>query len=101
MNIPWLWIKNSDGKPDAMLSFSLVAFITVIFKVFFGGTTWILGKQTVTITSIDPGMITALLGPTLFSYIARRWTDAKFVDANNNGIDDRDEATTKKEGQNG
>lgn len=89
MNVAWIWIKNSEGKPDAMLSFSLIAFLVVIFKVLFGGTTWLIGAQTIAITPTDPGMVTALLGPTLFAYVARRFTGAKF-DTDGDGILDSD-----------
>lgn len=89
MNVSWVWIKNAEGKPDTMLSFSVVAFVVIIFKVLFGGTVWMLGKQTFTVIPIDPGMVAALLVPTLGSYVARRYTDKKF-DTDGDGIPDSD-----------
>jgi hypothetical protein len=91
MNVGWVWIKNSDGKPDTMLSFALVAFILVFVKVLLGGVALHIAGQVYTLTPIDAGTIGALLTPTLTAYVARRYTDRKFIDANNNGINDDDE----------
>lgn len=91
MNMKWLWIENSDGKKDTMLSFAVVAFIVILFKVLFGGSEWTIGKEVWKILPIDAATIGALLTPTLGAYVMRRYTDRKFIDANNNGVDDEDE----------
>lgn len=111
MNINWTWIKDTDGNPSATLSFAIVAFLVVITKVLFGGMSVVLGNQTFTLMPIDAGTIGALLTPTLGSYVARRWTTAKFEDLDNDGIADNEEphgslsakvvAEQKKEGENG
>jgi hypothetical protein len=91
MNIGWIWVKNSDGKPDTMLSFALVAFGLVCVKVLLGGIPFVIGGQSYTMVPIDAATIGALLTPTLTAYVVRRYTTAKFVDANNNGVNDDDE----------
>jgi hypothetical protein len=91
MNIGWIWIKNSEGKADTMLSFAVMAFGLVFVKVLFGGVPFHIGKEVYTLAPIDAATIGALLTPTLTAYVARRYTDAKFTDANNNGVNDADE----------
>lgn len=91
MNMKWLWIENSDGKKDTMLSFAVVAFIVILFKVLFGGSEWTIGKEVWKILPIDAATIGALLTPTLGAYVMRRYTDRKFIDTNNNGVNDEDE----------
>jgi hypothetical protein len=94
MNMAWLWIKNSDGEEDTMLTFAVVAFVVVLFKVMMGGTDWTIGNLVWKIMPIDATMVAALLGPTLGAYVARRYTDRKFIDANRDGIDDAAEVKT-------
>jgi hypothetical protein len=91
MDMKWIWIENSDGKKDTMLTFATVAFIVVLFKVLFGGSEWTIGHEVWKILPIDAAMVTAIVGPPLTAYVARRYTDRKFIDANNNGINDEDE----------
>ncbi len=55
------WLKNSRGKPDAMLTFSAATLAVVLGKVVFGG--------------LDAGTIGALLTPTLGAYVGRRWME--------------------------
>ena len=72
-----MWIKNTKGEPDAMLTFAVVAFALVIFNLFVAtfGTITIFGA-TATFTALGAGTITALLGPTLTAYVGRRFTGA-------------------------
>lgn len=91
MNMKWIWIENSDGKKDTMLTFAVATLIVVLFKVLFGGSEWKIFDEVWKILPIDAGTIGALLTPTLTAYVARRYTDAKFIDANNNGVNDADE----------
>jgi hypothetical protein len=93
MNIGWVWIKDAEGKPNCMLSFSVVAFAIVVFKVIMGGLTITLGAQTLTFSLIDASTIAALLTPTLTAYVARKYTDKKF-DTDGDGIPDSDVPVT-------
>ena len=72
MNMSSLWIKNTAGKKDAMLTFSVYAFFTVLGKVVFGGNVFDLVVFTLSVSPIDPTMTAALLAPTLGAYVARR-----------------------------
>jgi len=91
MNVKWVWIRDAKGQADTMLTFSVVAFALVCFKVLLGGLT-IKGYL---IAPIDPATIAALLTPTLTAYVARKYTDKKFVDKDDDGIDDDEEAAAK------
>lgn len=73
------WIKNSKGKPDAMLTFAVVAFLVVIVKFLASAVTLHLtGDKVVELGSVDSGSIAALLTPTLGAYVARRHSDQKY-----------------------
>ena len=93
MNINFVWFENAEGEPDTMLSFAIVAFAIVCFKVLFGGMTFHIGTQVFALSTIDPTMVGALLTPTLGAYVIRRYTDRKF-DTDGDGI--ADSATPKK-----
>lgn len=66
-----LWIKNTDGKEDAMLTMAFITLFVVLLKVALGGV--VVGV--VSFGGIDSGTIAALLTPTLGAYVARRYTD--------------------------
>jgi hypothetical protein len=74
-----LWIKNTDGERDAVLTMALLGFIIVLVKVLLAGVvlTWS-ETRTFTFGTIDAATIAAVLAPTLGAYVARRYTDAKF-----------------------
>jgi len=65
------WIKNSQGKPSASLTMSLVAFITV--------TLWLLVWLIATpfgapVPIFEAATAMAYLSPILALYFGRRWT---------------------------
>lgn len=91
MNMKWIWIENSEGRRDTMLTFSTLALTVVVIKVLFGGIAFKFGGESYTMLPIDAATIGALLTPTLTAYVARRYTDKKFVDANGDGIDDNEQ----------
>lgn len=66
------WLKNTEGKPDAMLTVALVSLAVVLGKALLAGVT--IGP--VNLGVMDGGLAAALLTPTLGAYVARRWTDA-------------------------
>lgn len=74
-----------------MLTFSVVALTVVVVKVLFGGINFKFGGETYSMLPIDAATIGALLTPTLTAYVARRYTDKKFVDKNGDGIDDAEQ----------
>jgi len=72
-----MWIKNTDGKKDAVLTMATLGFAVVLIKVLLGGSHFHIGNQEVVIGVIDGSVIGALLTPTLGAYVARRYTDKK------------------------
>jgi len=73
-----LWIKNTDGKRDAVLTMTLMGFMVVIIKVALSGVSLKLGGGVeYDFGSIDAGVVAAVLTPTLGAYVARRYTDSE------------------------
>lgn len=71
-----MWIRNSSGKKDAMLTFSMISFLLVsldilletlspVFDKFFG----------ISFSTMDVGIMTTYLSATFTAYVARKWTD--------------------------
>jgi hypothetical protein len=77
------WIKNTAGKPDAMLTFAFFAFSVVTLNILlatFGRISYKdfeLGLQ-----PMEASAMTAYLAATFTAYVTRRWTDRKY-DAEN------------------
>ena len=72
-----MWMKNTDGKRDAVLTMAFVAFVVVIVKVLLSGV--VIKKFDVSFGTIDAVTIAACLTPTLGAYVSRRYTDKKFA----------------------
>jgi len=66
-----LWIKNTDGKEDAVLTMAVMTMIVVLMKVSLSGVVF-MGFN---FGTIDASLIASLLTPTLSAYVARRYTD--------------------------
>ena len=73
-----MWIKNSEGKKDAMLTMAFMALVVVLLKALVGGIEFHIADKPVTLGSADASVITALLTPTLGAYVARKYTDKKY-----------------------
>jgi len=70
-----VWIKNTAGKPDSMLTFAVGGFFTVIGAItcsILAGSKFVIGAQEVMISSPDATLVTAFLGATLLAYVNRR-----------------------------
>lgn len=68
-----LLLKNSSGKRDGMWTLSVLAFLIVVFRLVTGMVEEVNAFNMVfKIRELDGGVIAALLGPTFFSYIARK-----------------------------
>lgn len=68
----WM-LKNSQGRPDALLTFAAGAVAVVFLKLLLNGVSvhgWNFG-------TIDAGLIAALLTPTLGAYTAKRLVGGK------------------------
>ena len=74
------WIKNTNGKPDAMLTFALFSFLVVTLNVLlstFGAIT--IGDFAIDFESLDSAVMAVYLGATFTAYVSRRWTDSKLL----------------------
>jgi hypothetical protein len=74
-----MFIKNSDGKPDAMLTFAFISFSVVTFNLFLStfGTINVHGQQ-ISFQLLDSSVMGAYLGATFTAYVSRRWTDKHY-----------------------
>jgi hypothetical protein len=73
------WIKNTSGKPDAMLTFALVAFGVVTLNILlatFGRISY--GEFDISFLPMEAATMTAYLAATFTAYVTRRWTDRKY-----------------------
>lgn len=88
-----MWITNSSGKKDAVLTMAVIGFVVVIIKVLLAGfSITTAGKTVYSFGSIDATLVGAILTPTLGAYVTRRYMDTKFnYDKNDNGVIDPDE----------
>lgn len=73
------WMKNSEDKPDSMLTLGAVSLAVVLIKFFLSDMT--IGP--VVFGQLDGMVIAAILAPTLGAYVARRYTDAVHKKDNN------------------
>ncbi len=70
-----VWIKNTAGKPDSMLTFAVGGFFTTIGALLASiieGTKFIVGSQEIVISAPDATIVGAFLGATLLAYVNRR-----------------------------
>ncbi len=68
----WM-LKNSKGRPDAMLTASMLSLVVVLLKVLANGA--IVGGHS--FGTIDGGLVAAVLGPTFAAYWGRKHTESK------------------------
>lgn len=75
-----MWIKNTSGKPDAMLTFALISFLVVTFNIFLSTIgTLTLGGLHIEFTALDSSVMAVYLGATFSAYVSRRWTDRRYM----------------------
>ncbi len=73
------WMKNSNKKDDAMLTLGVVSLGVILLKFFLSDISvgpFVFGQ-------LDGAVVAAILTPTLSAYCARRYTDSKQKDNNN------------------
>ena len=73
------WIKNTKGKPDAMLTFAFLAFSVVTLNILlatFGRISY--NDFEIGFQSMDAASMTAYLAATFTAYVTRRWTDRRY-----------------------
>jgi hypothetical protein len=71
------WLKHPRTKqPDTMLTIATYSSAASIFKFLTNGAEIHFGTTVLHLGTIDAGIISALLAPTLTSYVARKWKDS-------------------------
>lgn len=71
-----MWIKNSSGKKDAMLTFALISFLIVSVDILLEVLSPIFEKTlSISFSTMDTGVMTTYLSATFTAYVARKWTD--------------------------
>jgi hypothetical protein len=74
-----MWIKNTNKKPDAMLTFAGISFAVVTLNMFLSSFQSItVGETTVLFQALDGSVMAVYLGATFTAYVSRRWTDKKY-----------------------
>ena len=83
------WIKNTDGKPDAMLTFALISFSVVTLNILMSTiNSIVLNDFNINFEFIDASTMTAYLAATFGAYVSRRWTDKKYNKKNEEEVID-------------
>jgi hypothetical protein len=73
------WIKNTDGKKDAMLTFATLSFLAITANVILatiGSLT--VGDVAIQFQALDSSVMAVYLGATFTAYVSRRWTDRRY-----------------------
>lgn len=71
------WFKNGDGKEDAVLTMAWIGFLVIIFRILVSGLEFKVYGQMLKFSSIDAGIIAAVLTPTLGAYVAHQYNALK------------------------
>mgnify|MGYP003342117904 CR=1 FL=1 len=73
------WVKNSNGKQDAMLTFATISFCIVTLSVVLSSISELkFGKFSATFVPLDSNLASIYLGATFTAYVTRKWTDKKY-----------------------
>ncbi len=73
------WVKNTNKKEDAMLTFATISFaVTTICFILSIISVISLGDFKLELKSVDSGLMSVYLGATFSAYVARRWTDKRY-----------------------
>ena len=71
-----MWIKNSSGRKDAMLTFSFISFLIVSVDILLEVLSPVFEKtMAMSFSTMDTGVMTTYLSATFTAYVARKWTD--------------------------
>ncbi len=96
----WWMLRDSKGKPNAVLTMMLYSFILSSFMALFGMfETITLGDKSVTLRSFDIGYASVVLIPLIAAYVGRRYTDSqeKLKETQQISLNARFSAAKKKE----
>lgn len=75
-----IWLRNSEGKPDAVLTMTVMVLVVILIKLLFAEVSVEIGDHMVKLGTMDAGVVASLLTPTLGAYVMRKHTDAKYRD---------------------
>lgn len=67
-----MWMQNSQGKEDSMLTLGVISLGVVLVKFFLSEMSF----GSIIFGQLDGMVVAAILTPTLGAYVARRYTDA-------------------------
>lgn len=71
------WIKHPrTGKQDTTLTIAVVSTVCCLFKFMISGITLEVMGYNLSFGTVDASVITAVLTPTLLSYVARKYSDS-------------------------
>lgn len=74
-----MWIKNTDGKKDAMLTFATFSFLAVTLNIILANIETItFGESTISFSLIDPTTMGVYLAATFSAYVGRKLTDKHY-----------------------
>lgn len=74
-----MWVKNTNGRQDAMLTFAAISFSVVTLNVLLSSfDTITLANSTIVFKPLDTSVMGIYLGSTFTAYVSRRWTDQKY-----------------------
>lgn len=74
-----MWIKNTSGSPDAMLTFATVGFLVVTANIILGSLGGLsFGGLQLDFQFMGSDIMAAYLGATFTAYVTRRYTDKKY-----------------------
>lgn len=85
------WMKNTDGRPDAVLTMAFVGFLIVAVKFLFSGVEIEFNGTKYSSSAPGADAIAAILTPTLGAYVGRRWTDRKYKEEKKISKSDKDD----------
>lgn len=75
-----MWLNNTNGKKDAMLTFAALSFAVVTLNIFLSSfDTITFGDTSIIFKSLDSSVMAIYLGSTFTAYVSRRWTDRKYI----------------------
>lgn len=74
-----IWLKNTDGKRDAMLTFATVSFAVVTLVYLLSSIDELKYKELhIDFNMIPTEAMSLYLASTFSAYVARKWTDIKY-----------------------
>lgn len=93
----WFWMRNSNGKASASLTFAAISFIVITAWIFLSIFESITIAETVINTREAPseGLIFAYLGTTFSLYFGRRYSNARAMVNEQKNLNTATAATTQ------